>query len=337
MAHNPKLNVYILELNPKKDGVETFRDFFHNKLSLNNGSSDDDIFKKYFQEFLNGIGKDDFHIDKKSKKVFGASKVEEGQINYSIKPSIDANIIHGVIDGGKYGILREYAAIDNKDVKQKIAAKNAVLDKFYVLINTPLNSKYGYLLIQSYTEETIQTPLIKFLESFFNQEDTFHNIIITPFVPKKFIDKFLKDAKIRLFNFSTLTGIGKELRDEEIKVEDQTFEVTINIKPKGNIKPDQGIIKGLLNAIGLKKFDDKRLSDLDSKVFMESGEKSRRANFDITKEMASIRPTIYLEDEGIEVNEDTSLPNFNQIEAFCLSLLEEVKEEHTEKIQIDEL
>lgn len=86
MAHNPKLNVYILELNPKKDGVETFRDFFHNKLSLDNGSSDDDIFKNYFQEFLNGIGKDDFHIDKKSKKVFGAGYFGLIVPLFSVKP-----------------------------------------------------------------------------------------------------------------------------------------------------------------------------------------------------------------------------------------------------------
>lgn len=337
MAHNPKLNVYILTLNNQEESIETFRDLFQTKFILNGENTDEKLFLKYFESFLDGIGKDKFHKDIKAKKVIGAAKVEDEEINYSIKPLIDKNIIHGVIDGGKYGILREYADIDKKENKQKITASNAVLDKFYFLIKTPLNSKFGYLLIQSYTEETIQSPFINFVKPFFSVKDVFHQIIVEPFVPKKFVDKFLDEAKIRMFNFSTITGIGENLRDDDIIIEDQTFEVTINIKPKNDIKPDGTIIDKVLSAIGSKKFDNKKLSDLKSKVFVESGPKKRRANFDIEKELKNIRPTIYLEEEGIDIDANTSMPNFDQIETFCFELLEEIIKEHKESLIIDEL
>ncbi|MCK9449913.1 MAG: hypothetical protein M0Q41_13170, partial [Bacteroidales bacterium] len=154
-AHNPKLNVYILTLNNQSDSVETFRDLFKAKYGLNN-EDDSIVFKKYFEEFLKAMGKDEFHKDEKSKKVFGAEKVADKEVNYSIIPHVNKEIIEGIVDGGKYGILREYADINNKDSKQKIGAENAVLDKFYFLLNTPLNSKFGYLLILRWSSLTRQ-------------------------------------------------------------------------------------------------------------------------------------------------------------------------------------
>lgn len=337
MSHNPKLNVYILKLNNKNDSVETFRDLFKNKYNIPSTENDRKVFERYFQDFLDGLGKDKFRKDTKAKKVLGVYKNSESELNFSIVPHYEEHIIEGVIDGGKYGILREYANIDNKENKQKLDAKNAVLDKFYMFLNTPLNSKYGFLLIQSYTEETIQEPLKDFIKPFFSCEDLFFNVIIEPYVPEKFINKFKEEARIRLFSFSTLMGIGNTLRDNEVKVDNNVFEVTINIKPKEPIKPDKTILKTVLSKIGLKKFDNKNLEELESKVFVESGTNKRRANFDLKKEIESIRPTIYLEDEGIFVNPDNSMPEFQEIKKFCFSLIKEVKKEFKKNIDINEL
>lgn len=337
MSHNPKLNVYILTLNKKNDSVETFRDLFKVKYNLSTTDNDRKVFESYFQDFLNGLGKDEFRKDTKAKKVLGVYKSGEGELNFSISPHYEEHIIEGVIDGGKYGILREYANIDNKDNKQKLDAKNAVLDKFYMFLNTPLNSKYGFLLIQSYTEETIQEPFKDFIKPFFSCEDYFFNVIIEPYVPEKFVKKFKEEARIRLFSFTTLMGIGNTLRDDEVKVGDNVFEVTINIKPKESIKPDKTILNKVLSKIGVKKFDNKSLDELESKVFVESGPNKRRANFDLKKEIESIRPTIYLEDEGIIVNQENSMPDFQEIKKFCFSLIKEVKKEFKKNIDINEL
>lgn len=46
MAHNPKLNVYIIGLNPKKqDENKTFRDFLKEKYSNQSDLSDNSLMK----------------------------------------------------------------------------------------------------------------------------------------------------------------------------------------------------------------------------------------------------------------------------------------------------
>ncbi|KXB34187.1 hypothetical protein HMPREF1869_01276 [Bacteroidales bacterium KA00251] len=72
MAHNPKLNVYIIGLKPKKqDEIKTFRDFLKEKYSSRTDLSDDALMGYLFESFINGVGQDTFHKDDKSKKVIG--------------------------------------------------------------------------------------------------------------------------------------------------------------------------------------------------------------------------------------------------------------------------
>jgi hypothetical protein len=323
-------------LKNKDESVQTFRDLFKAKYNLSS-ANDDTVFKTYFQNFLNELGKDEFRKDTKAKKVLGAYKSGNGNMNYSISPRIQENIIEGIIDGGKYGILREYANINDKENKQKLDETNAVLDKFYILLNTPLNSQYGFLLIQSYTEETIQEAFKDFIKPFFSYADLFFNMVIEPFVPEKFVDKFEKEARIRLFSYSTILGIGDEtLRNNDVKIGEDTFEVTIQIKPKSKVKADQNTINTLLSKLGVKKFENKPLNDLKKQVYIESGAKNRKAHFDVEKEIKNIKPTIFLEDEGIEIDDKTSMPNFEQIKDFCSTLLDDVKAEFKKKLDINE-
>ena len=64
---------------------------------------------------------------------------------------------------------------------------------------------------------------------------------------------------------------------------------------------------------------------------------TRKAHYDISKEIKSIRPTIYLVDEGVYVDEETGQPDFTQIKDFTLNLLEEVKQEYNGHEEIEEL
>ena len=48
MALNPKLNVYVVTLNPKdKDSNPTFRDFFKEKYNVDTTVGDDELKKKF--------------------------------------------------------------------------------------------------------------------------------------------------------------------------------------------------------------------------------------------------------------------------------------------------
>ncbi|KAA6302656.1 MAG: hypothetical protein EZS26_001163 [Candidatus Ordinivivax streblomastigis] len=336
MAHNPKLNVYILTLNSKKDEFETFRDLF--KLKYNSGVTDEDskVFGKYFQDFLNNIGKDDFRKDDKAKKVLGVAKSVSDETSYSINPMFEQFTIEGVLDGGKYGILREYADIDNKDDKQILDGKKAVLDKFYICLCTPLNSKYGYLLIQSYTEETIQEPLKNFMRQLFLHEDAFYNIIIEPYVPDRFVEKFQKESKVRLFSYTSKVGVSQILREKKIIVKGQAFEVKIELAPIDHtLVPSSDELGEILNVVDRKLFDGHELGSFKKKVYI-ADKKERKAHYDIEKELSSIKPTIYLEDEGIQVDSVTGLPDFIQIKEFCSKLLIDIKKEFNKKVDIHE-
>ena len=57
----------------------------------------------------------------------------------------------------------------------------------------------------------------------------------------------------------------------------------------------------------------------------------------MNEEIQSIRPTIYLADEGITVDEKTGQPDFDQIKDFTLKLLDEVKSEYNGNEEIEEL
>ena len=57
MALNPKLNVYVVTLNPKeKDTNPTYRDLFKAKYMVDAQITDSDLQDKFFQDFLNSVG-----------------------------------------------------------------------------------------------------------------------------------------------------------------------------------------------------------------------------------------------------------------------------------------
>lgn len=135
MAHNPKLNVYIIGLKPKKqDEVKTFRDFLKEKYSSRTDLSDDALMGYLFESFINGVGQDTFHKDDKSKKVIG---IDDGNMLPMTLYS-DTWMMDGVIEGGKYGILREYQDTEKKKSKTEIKPNYAVLDKYYILLTPRL-------------------------------------------------------------------------------------------------------------------------------------------------------------------------------------------------------
>ena len=77
------------------------------------------------------------------------------------------------------------------------------------------------------------------------------------------------------------------------------------------------------------------MSEGKGKVFTQDAQ-GRNANFDIAKEIQSIRPTIYLSDEGIDSDPVSGRPNFSAIREYCRSLLQEIRTERDINQEIDE-
>ena len=339
MALNPRLNVYVVTLNPKdKDSNPTFRDFFKEKYNVDTTVGDDELKKKFFQEFLNTVGKSEFRKDKASKKVIGVSEYNESSGKSSLNPLFTRDVIEGIIDGGQYGVLRAYADVDDKTQKTALGTNKAVLDKFYICLCTPLNSQFGFLLLQSYTEASIQEPVKNFIMDLLKSEEKYYAVRIEPFVPKKFVEKFKKESKIRMFTYRSKVGVSNIMRDNKLLLKGQSFEVEITIRPiEDEFLPGTEQTQALAEQLSAKQFDQVSLGDYnDCSVYIQD-KKERKAHYDVSKDIQTIRPTIYLADEGITVDEETGQPDFGQIKDFTLSLLDEVKREYNGNEDIEEL
>lgn len=324
MAHNPKLNVFIIKLNPRTKEDVTFREFFRQKYHADQSTKDSDVYKLFYADVINALGNKEFNNDLTSKKVIGVSQSDNNSVEFSIREP--EQLIDGLLDGGPYGLKREYADIADKDSRKQIDTSEAVLDKFYIMLNTPYNQTEGYLLVQSYTESSITESIKKALYKVFMFDDKYFQPDFSPFVPKSFVEKFEKESTVRLFSYDTILGVSPCLRDD-IDSEGRSFNVRIELSPLDkNIRPGTSYMETIIEALGELLFNGKRLSETSRKIYIEDGNK-RKVNYDVEKELKSIRPTIYLEDEGISIDPQTGLLNYVAVKEFCLNQLNDIKKE----------
>ena len=325
MAHNPKLNVFIIKLNPKNKESLTFREFFRQKYHADQSTEDAEVYKLFYTDVINALGNKEFNNDSTSKKVIGVSQSANNPIGFSIRES--EQIIDGLIDGGPYGLKREYADISDKNHRKQIGTSEAVLDKFYIMLNTPYNYSEGYLLVQSYTESSITESIKKALFKVFMFDDKYYQPDFTPFVPRSFVEKFEKESTVRLFSYDTVLGVSSCLREDTVNYEGQSFNVRIELTPLDkSIKPGTSLMTAIGKVLGELQFNGKRLSEASKKIYIEDGNK-RKVNYDVEKDLKSIRPTIYLEDEGVSIDPKTGLLNYVSLKEFCLKQLHCIKEE----------
>lgn len=331
MALNPILNIFQIQLKPTNDEFKTFKDF--TILKFGHQRNDNQLFQVLSSNIIKELGETEFKKDSKSKKVVGVKKSAE--INDAFTIHSNKYILEGIIEGGKYDNLREYADINDKESRDLLGRDKGVLDLYYVYLYMPYDSDKGYLMIQSYTEESILSSFLNIIKPFFSLEKSFFNLKVTNYVPKKFIEEFANKSTVRVFNFKTVLPIGNSLRESQ-KIKTDAFEVTIELKPlNGKIPVDHNSISRTVETFRGIEFDGKSLSDLDARVYISDSNK-KKAHFDIDKQLETIRPTIYLQDK-IGIDEETGLPNFSEMKLFCENLLAEIEDEVNDYENIDEL
>jgi hypothetical protein len=121
MAHNPKLEVFVISLKPTTERNVTFRDFYKTKLNIREDIDDKNLFSECFKQFINAVDGEDFFEDKKNHKAFTAydtQKDNENPLNNSIRSHSISHIIEGVVEGGRYGQTRSTANLSNKKKRQ---------------------------------------------------------------------------------------------------------------------------------------------------------------------------------------------------------------------------
>lgn len=326
MAHEPKLTVYKIILKPiTKTKDNTFRDLFNSTLyqgKVDDKNTDGVIMGDLLQQFFKKVDTDKYIKDEGSQKAFTTYQetLGDGQTKTNVELDIANQIIHGQLYGGPYGRRRQKSNIDDKKKKEDFNKNDIIVDQYYFMLHTPLNSNVGVLMIHSYSDDKIDNAFKSFLQnSLFCYDTTFKAPKIEPFVPDSIKADFREGAVV---NYLTYTSpfVGKVFDEHEELLEDEEFTVIIKVKSKK--KHTVGVLEKLRKSIGEKEVLGKPLKDyLKQTVGVRNEDKNLSTIFKVESE---IRPVILLKNYNIAINAD-NIPDFDQIHKFALDLLKEVK------------
>jgi len=289
-----------------------------------------DLIKKIDQEAFNKL--------ESTKKGFTvASKTVEGKRLGEITYHSETSMIHGILEGGKYGRKRVLREVENKNQGSSIEPKHLVGDRFYFLLYTPLDEHTLILLIQGYTEVRISDAITRFLRGYLKVH-SMYSCEIEPFIPRRLKDQYINGATFKSLIFTSDWNIQGNF-DDDITEKEYQLEVQIVIKDKSQEKARHKYYTGFLQQLGQSVFklaglDGRTLEDFGSKrAKMESRGKEFPIHFDNENE---IRPTILLTNEGIPVD-DGLVPDFDAVDQYCKALLEEIKDELNPANAVDRL
>lgn len=318
MAHSPKLEVYQIILKPRRDEDKSFRDLITSKLNLNNNDDDTAIMFSFFRHFLHEIDADEFISNDTKKKAFTAYNTTpriEGETT-TINIHSEEKIIEGTIEGGKYGLSRNKSRMGHKADKEPLHIDDIILDTFYFLLYLPFDSKYGILLLQSYSSDTISDIFNSFLSKLFSSSRDFQKPKIEKFIPKDIIQEFKQNGVVTRFSF-TSRYVEEEMPGLAFIENDNEVAVSIVITTKKGIALDD--LNDFRENIENVDVFGKQLSHFTNKKgYLINTEKNKGTPFKLNG--GEIQPIIYL--EGIvEIN--NGIPNFGQIKDFCFNLLED--------------
>ena len=326
MAHEPKLEVYKIYLNPTRTTNDnSFQGFLEKKFPDVNFDKKK-AYQSLFQELLSAIDLDYVlnETNKKGLRIDDVDITDPARPTKSIKIKSSKHIIHGTIKGGRYGQNRSIGYTRNPGKKKtKISTTDIVLDTFYFLLYTPFGSNKGVLIIQSYTDDQINDVFIDWLRTTFRTEG-FFKPSFNHYCPSKIQQEFKKTSAIKELKFTNDILISDIDTDESIRTESFTISVTIRSNEDGekisNLSSFTNMAKKLI-------FGNKRnpltLEEFKRQVgTLYNG--SHQSSFELGGEI-DIKPTIFLKDK-VELQADGS-PKWSSLETFCLELLEEIKTE----------
>lgn len=159
------------------------------------------------------------------------------------------------------------------------------------------------------------------------KSSTHYSPVLTTFCPKRLQEEFRNQSVVKEMSFfQDIVLDNIEVRENTIKTEQFSIEITIKAKDNGEKLSNLPSLKKIFNAFGFKRPETKgviSLKDFKKKVGrLHNG--THQSSFELDGDM-EIKPTIYLR-ERITLEADDS-PNWDSLHGFAVKLLEEVKEE----------
>jgi hypothetical protein len=327
MAHEPKLEIFRIELHPKSKNKEnTFGNYLESQYESEEEFDINAAYLQFFTDLVSTISSK-YYLNEKKKKGLGLEAVEDGGVNESIKSNTTEQFISGVLKGGRFGQNRSLGNIRKPEKTHEVIDKNnIVLDWFYFLLYTPFQSSKAILMIQSYTDDTVNDIFQGWLREMM-RSPTYHSPILTAFCPKRLQEEFRNQSIVKEMSFfQDIVLDNVEIRDDTIKTEQFSIEITIKAKDNGEKLSNLPSLKKIFNRFGFKRPEEKgviSLKDFKKRVGrLHNG--THQSSFELDGDM-EIKPTVYLRDR-IKLEVDDS-PNWESLHEFAVKLLEEVKEE----------
>jgi hypothetical protein len=326
MAHDPKLSVFTIQLKPSRNTpYNNNRWLFRNLINEANTTplSETFIITEMFTKFIHELDRPEMYSDYNSKKCMTANQSNtDPAVNSNIVLHSELKIIEGKVEGGTFGRRRNKTSTQNKTNTIEVQEDDAITEDFYFLIYMPFNSAKSILMIQSFSDDTIDSVMKKFWQKFFSFNAVFHQPDIERFIPNSIIEDIRNNATVSSLTFSTQVP-GQTLLNEPIIQQLNDFIVTVDIKPAGDeltVQQYGGIIEAIKRTIiGILPLGQFRkqvgsLRDIAT---------SRKSQFEIGSDF-DIQPTIFLSKYIQIVGNQT---DFARIREYCFQLLEEIKTE----------
>ncbi len=323
MAHEPKLTVFTLTLKPiDKTIPNTNRQLFKHLTNqthiADNELQNSVLFMDVFRAFISKLDTPEMYKDEKNKKTMTANQpnIEDGDVEPNIIPDSGRFIIHGVVEGGNYGQKKKRTDTRNKADKSEVNTNHAITDDFYFLIYLPPGSTKSILMIQSFTDETIDSVVKRFWEDFLQFPTKFDSPRIKKYIPPAIIDDFKQNTMITKLGYST-TITSESLLDPALQIEDKNFKVTITIEPVEDMTIEE--FEESKISISNKEFARKTLGRFSKKkATLKDITTGKPCSFELESDY-EIKPTIFLKKY---INFPNNEINYTLIKEYCLDLLE---------------
>ena len=323
MAHEPKLEVFKITLSPKPKVNNTFETFLETNYAVDSETFDGNAaYHQFFADLLSTIS-EKYHLNTRKKKGLGLEPKEEGSLNETIKLASNSRYIHGTLKGGRYGRDRTLGNIQSPTkALGHIDRNNIVFDNYYFLLYTPFESSKGVLMIQSYTDDSINDIFHGWLSEMM-KNNKFYMPTLSSYCPIRIQEEFKNRSLIKEMTFSHDIVLHNVEERETINTDAFTVEIRIKAKNEGVRMDLLGAFKNIFNPFGFRRPRESTvipLKDFKRKIGLLS-DGTHQSSFQLDSDL-DIRPTIYLRDR-ITLETDES-PNWESLHNFCTQLLDEI-------------
>ncbi|WP_306354113.1 hypothetical protein [Flavobacterium sp. '19STA2R22 D10 B1'] len=313
-----KLEVFTIALKPVA-GYENnlFEDLLLNIPGIN---SDNNLFKKFYQLFIN-------HIDLGYTEIRGkAFTLSTDTTQYGFDSTNE--IIWGVLKGGPKGSGKTKSPIANREEEEDLNG-NVINDKYFFYLHFPLNSNVAYIFFQIYGGTSIRGEFIQHITDLFKISGKYNKPLLFPILPNSIRDEFKNNSKIVELSYINSVLASSMTTNTEFSNLCEKYKIEISIKPVGDnaISPERA---SLLNTVlSSLSFNNSPLSNVKKrKISLQNLSSKKTSTFEL--DTNDVMPRIYL--NGKIPFDTNGTPNFVNLKTFCDDLLTELIEGEYTKI-----